>query len=356
MKKTDLIDTIKVEYRDALSRIECRGHGLHRSLLLPAIKGVKLGLSFEQIVADIKTQVGGSLQCNEVENTVRSAFKKTQPIVDREPDWSPRPRRRKRYEIREISSVEAAAWSGRFIGIKNGATREDFAALSPVEPDATSAADFIEALFQPDEHLCIGDKYTTKTASVTEHAERLRRGFTAPQIWVTPFSGQCAIGPSGKPSQRLKDLITARRFCSIEFDDEENWPLQKQAAFWYGIILKKALPVAALIYSGGKSIHAWMHIAARNADDWERLVVVQFFDKDGGVFAKLGADASAKQPMHGSRLPGHQRVETGRTQNLLYLNPQVSPLGQACSISRDRSTPRDLSFREESANPELNKQ
>jgi hypothetical protein len=356
MRTESIKYALEVEYRAALSNISTRGNGLHRSLFLPAIKGVKLGLSQDQIVSDITSHVHCNLQKNEVENTVRSAFQKTQPVINGASGWSPAPRHRKRYGIKELTMGEAEAWSYKFINAKPKVTADDLACLSPICPKEISPADFIEALFQPDEHLCIGDEYTTKTAPVTEHAERLRRGFTAPQIWVTPFNGQYAIGPSGKPSQRLKDLITARRFCSIEFDDEESWPLQKQAAFWYGIILKQALPVAALIYSGGKSIHAWIHIAARNADDWERLVVVQLFDKDGGIFAKLGADTAAKQPMHGSRLPGHQRVETGRTQNILYFNPQVSPMGQACSISRDRSTPRDLSCREESANPELNKQ
>ena len=323
MKIESIKHALEVEYGEALSSISARGNGLHRSLLLPAIKGVKLGLSQDQIVSDITSHAHGKLQRNEVENTVQSAFQKTQPIMNRAPDWSPPRRRKKRYEIKELSQSEAGAWSYQFINANPDVTRDDLARLSPTCPKQTSPADFIEFLFNADEHLCIGNRFNTATATTAQHAERLRRGFTAPQIWVTPFSGQCADGPSGKPSQRLKSLITARRFCSIEFDDVEQWPLNKQAAFWHGIILKKALPVAALIYSGGKSIHAWLHIAARDEDEWEKLVSVQLFDEHGGIFSKLGADAAAKQPMHGSRLPGHQRAETGRTQNLLYLNPEV---------------------------------
>jgi len=326
MTREELIDTIKAEYLTALKDIAPRGGGLHRSLFLPACKGVKLGLTFEQIVSDIKSHSQGTLQKNEVENTVRSAFKKTEILSNHRVIWKPRSVRKKLYEIPELSLSEANRWAEKFINIKPQVSRSDFSEISARPVEQVTSADFIEALFAPGEELCIGGLYTTGTAKTEDHAERLRQGASHPLIWVSPFTGEYSIQDSGKASQRLKAFVADRRYCCIEFDNLEIWPLRKQSAFWYGIVVQKALPVCAVIYSGGKSIHAWLKIDARDDREWNKLVSVQFFDERGGIFQKLGADSTAKQPMHGSRLPGHVRQETGRTQNLLYLNPGVASL------------------------------
>ena len=115
MRTESIKHALEVEYRAALSNIPTRGNGLHRSLFLPAIKGVKLGLGQDQIVSDITSHAHGKLQRNEVENTVRDAFQKTQPIITGAPGWSPAPRRRKRYGIKELPQEEAEAWSYKFI-------------------------------------------------------------------------------------------------------------------------------------------------------------------------------------------------------------------------------------------------
>lgn len=85
------------------------------------------------------------------------------------------------------------------------------------------------------------------------------------------------------------------------------------------LFAKLKLPIAAIISSGGRSIHAWVRIDAAGAGEYRRLT--------NKIFAHLrlfGIDASNQNPSRLSRLPGAQRkigASDDGAQRLLYLNP-----------------------------------
>ena len=107
--------------------------------------------------------------------------------------------------------------------------------------------------------------------------------------------------------------VTACRFALLESD---TLPMELQLA----LFAKLPLPIAAILSSGGRSVHAWVKLDARDAAEYA-AVVPRLFD----ILAKFGVDGKNKNPSRLSRLPGAIRV-IGKAgdgvQRLLYLNPQ----------------------------------
>jgi hypothetical protein len=111
------------------------------------------------------------------------------------------------------------------------------------------------------------------------------------------------------------EQVAAFRFVLIESD---LIPPEIQIS----LFSKLPIPICAIVKSGGKSIHAWVRIAATNAGQYRELV--------GNLFSFLspfGFDCSNRNPSRLSRLPGAQRT-IGATndgkQRLLYLNSEAT--------------------------------
>jgi len=106
--------------------------------------------------------------------------------------------------------------------------------------------------------------------------------------------------------------VTAYRFALVECDSS---PLDLQLSFF----AKLALPVAAILASGGRSLHAWVKVDAQTAAEYQATVARLL-----ALLARFGVDGKNKNPSRLSRLPGVMRT-IGATgdgrQRLLYLNP-----------------------------------
>ncbi len=102
--------------------------------------------------------------------------------------------------------------------------------------------------------------------------------------------------------------VAAFRYALVESD---SMPLPEQEAVYRGL----ALPVAALVYSGGKSLHAIVHIDADSNEEYRERVQFLY-----GVLEKNGCavDKQNRNPSRLSRLPGVTR--SGREQKLLAVN------------------------------------
>jgi len=107
--------------------------------------------------------------------------------------------------------------------------------------------------------------------------------------------------------------VTAFRFALIECD---SVPVELQMP----LLAKLPLPIAAILTSGGRSLHAWVRVDADTLDDYRQTVSRML-----ALLAKFGVDGKNKNPSRLSRLPGVVRcigaLGDGR-QRLLYLNPQ----------------------------------
>jgi hypothetical protein len=131
--------------------------------------------------------------------------------------------------------------------------------------------------------------------------------------WIRP--NPVKHSGSGKDGA-ITDLdVTSNRFCLLESD---ALPVDLQLSLW----ARLPLPVAAIIESGGRSIHAWLMLNCLNAKEYRTKT-----DRIYTLLARFGICPGNKNPSRLSRLPGAQR-EVGKhgdgAQRLLYLNPEPS--------------------------------
>lgn len=106
--------------------------------------------------------------------------------------------------------------------------------------------------------------------------------------------------------------VTAFRYILLEFD---SIPLDLQMS----LLAKLPLPIAAILTSGGRSVHAWCKADCASIEEY-RATSKRLMD----MLAKFGLDGKNKNPARLSRLVGVTRLvgaaDDGK-QKLLFLNP-----------------------------------
>jgi hypothetical protein len=247
-----------------------------------------------------------------------------------------RPGQRLRWTTGTYKPARPAFDAGKFLrgllASGDGATVEDLRAMSPhLLEYASHAEQLLEALYAPTDVLFIGDTNRVDIRAVHEWMDRYHDGYAfAPQIIPNPLSGQPGRKKDGGWSYRCDGCVAKFRFAVVEFDQVPPplrepgapvgaWPIEAQAQFWAGAI-ELGWPVAALIHSGGKSIHAWLTVNAVDVRDWELNVEQRLFAE---LLVPLGVDSTCKNESRLSRMPGAFRAEKGQWQRLLYLNPNA---------------------------------
>lgn len=107
----------------------------------------------------------------------------------------------------------------------------------------------------------------------------------------------------------VKDLnVTAYRYALVESD---KMPIERQAAIYDAL----ELPIAALVHSGNKSLHAIVKVDAANLDEYKERVRFLY---DICKKNKLDVDNNNRNPSRLSRMPGLWR--NGQKQYLVGLN------------------------------------
>jgi hypothetical protein len=129
--------------------------------------------------------------------------------------------------------------------------------------------------------------------------------------WIRPNPVSSKQGSGREGSFTDKD-VAAYRFLLLESDD---LPIGLQFSLWSSL----ALPVAALIDTGGRSVHAWLCIDAKDEATYRRTSAEIY-----SSLAPFGPCQANKNPSRLSRLPGVRRQIGGdgmAEQRLFYLNP-----------------------------------
>ena len=215
--------------------------------------------------------------------------------------------------LSSAAQAQLAARAREWIGAGDGAAEVDFWHASTIrfdhEPGPLDAVVLLENLFAPDEWVFIGQKESPALPGVTVRpcavwADALRK------------SGRCnleqmSLNPHTGEAGRARGSAAQFRFLLAEMD---GVPLETQLAFWWSA----PLPLAALVHSGGKSLHAWLRMDATTPAEVEKIER-RIFPR----LAAMGCDANAR-PNGGARLtrcPGAMRADTGQIQRLLFLDP-----------------------------------
>jgi len=204
--------------------------------------------------------------------------------------------------------------------------------LEPVELDAPTAADwspakelssYISALFEAQEYVgYVTDswinedgKHLPKKGSFTRTAGELLQDLAKYGDDLSYTVGSCEpecgawirFNPLDGKGVR-DDNVTAFRYALVESD---TLAVDKQAA----IYAELELPIAALVHSGGKSLHAIVRINATSKEEYRERVnfLHKVCQKNG-----LEIDTQNKNPSRLSRMPGVLR--NGHKQYLVAVN------------------------------------
>jgi len=170
---------------------------------------------------------------------------------------------------------------------------------------------FLQSLYNDDDLLYIGPDAARREdqanyikpaaewveffrAQQAEGTDPAKLGRAFPFICCNPLTGE----PNESGSRRSDSNVVAFRFAVLEHD---ILPLDQQIA----LIRALELPIASLVFSGGKSIHALLDVAAYcgeivgSLDQWRHVV--------GGLFEVLKLydfDTQNCNPSRLTRLPG----------------------------------------------------
>ena len=120
------------------------------------------------------------------------------------------------------------------------------------------------------------------------------------------FGYYIRINPIQAESKGKDNDVTNFRYTLIESDEGSKEKQEK-------VLRDSGLPIAALIDSGGKSIHAWVHVDAKDIHDYNtrRQKIWDSLPEDFKI------DSANRNPARFSRLPGAKRGK--ETQKLLGL-------------------------------------
>lgn len=296
---------ILARYRDTLASVPPPNAGQSHTWLLSTANRARLaGLSADEAARDISEAIPRK-PARDIREAVRKAF--NVPCGDFAPrPYAPRPVRKK---------VDCARfWRGI---PAHGDPLAELARKSPVYIGADPerhAAYLLAHLYQPLEFVYVGtgrEYPEAQRGCVLTAREWIRRfqarGIYPPHFVINPLSGQPGKTKSDTLSYRADSCVLAWRYALIEFD---GISLSRQGEFW----LASRLPVAALIHSGSKSIHALLRVDCADAAEWESRIENKLIP----ALAELGADGACKNEARLSRLPGVRRGESW--QRLLYLD------------------------------------
>lgn len=345
-------------YRAALAEIPAPGGGgCHAALLGVATLAIRAGRSDVEAEAEIRAAIpsgGRRVTDKEIREAIRRAHKDTFIFA---PGGAPHrpipPPRRTVAEIRAtvVKNEPTAAEIRRKLIEAGGGVLDPFGAdvweSSRIRLDAYSeeypySADMIpllKHLYRPEEQLFIGRREikarpgeNIRTAAewithferclawITEQSpERQRREFQRlgelyPQIMPNPLTGREGETKDGGRSFRADSCVAEYRYIVAEFD---KMSFNEQGAILRGLG-KAGAKIAAVIYSGSKSCHAWLVCEGVNTiKEWQRQVKNALFP----ILGAAGADTACSNPSRLSRLPGILRAEKGKWQRLLYLAP-----------------------------------
>lgn len=355
--------SIDKKYMDALSGIPAPGRGCHAALLGVANLGIMAVRDDNTILSEIRDSIPAGkrkVADREIMDAVRRAHKDTIPFDANVPP--PRPVQPRRSPAEELAAIlkgspeKAEKLKSRIIdaGDKEvdlfGADVWEASAIriQPSEklencPYAEDGIQLLNALYHPEDILYIGSQKESgqeqqnhvkpvsewtaffqeqiaKIAAMPESAQMQalqRLGDAYPLIIPNPLSGRRESTKDGeKQTLRGDACVQSFRFMVLE-SDSLSFP--QQGALLRGICRLMECKVCAVIYSGGKSCHAWVRLdGISNLDEWEKEVKGKIF----AVLGKIGFDGACCNAARLSRFAGMFRRDKEKFQRLLYLAPE----------------------------------
>jgi hypothetical protein len=257
------------------------------------------------------------------------------------------PRRLKRPPFEPLKLAQFAGQCRREITLDWLSDRSPVAIAPAAEQGATTAKQFLNALYEPAENVLLFTRFYSQGDFIwsacgggcVRLAERQGvASVTSPLphggpegVWFLnqPITGGWQINHAAtnegaaRWGRRHKDCVTAWRYLVLESD-------VAAPDLWLRALVLLPLPIAAIYTSGGISIHALIRLDAEDKPTFDAIR-----DELLQVVCPLGADAAAMTGVRLTRLPGMlrhgkqdregrlQRYAKPRLQRLVWLHPET---------------------------------
>ena len=155
-------------------------------------------------------------------------------------------------------------------------------------------------LFKPEEIIFLGSRWDSNPQNFKPAGEWMK--FLVPQ----PFE---QIGPAV-----YKDGVTARRKDQILYQpymvvESDRLTFDESCAIFSWLKNRAKLNLKAIVYTGGKSLHAWYEMPSES--HFKDLKI---------ILPELGCDPAMLRTGQISRMPGAYRVDKGKFQTLHYFS------------------------------------
>lgn len=181
---------------------------------------------------------------------------------------------------------------------------------------ARNPAHFLATLFRPSDVLWTGQVHDSGSARHAEHWKTCQ-GWQTAGVLIGPMTTPATWKP-GTLSRAAGNVVTAR-YTVLDFDGLDGIKPVTEADLSRHILDSFALirwlregmdwHLAAILWTGGKSLHAWF-----------RTPSPQVIESLHPVAKSLGMDAGLiGRPEHPCRLPGQRHAGTGKFSRVLWL-------------------------------------
>ena len=301
-------------FNESVSSWPLSGSGVHNYMMSISNIGAKEGINEQEIIRRIKDNMPRTPSpSNEVEQTVAKAFADAgKPYTKQVSVLTAQEKVKNKENIAKLKASNVKQFA------LFPSTFDDLIDSSPVNvtkgDNPVMAARLLLYLYGRKELVWCGTFYGKGEGinTVENWAEKfLCLEEPPPFIIPNPLTGEPSEKKSGGESYRCDASIADHRYALFEIDLKEI-PLEWQCGFW--MKMKDRLPLEAITYSGGKSLHALIRADCKNEMEWNNDVRSKAFP----MWEKYGADMNCRNPSRLSRLPGHMR--DGKTcQRLLWL-------------------------------------
>lgn len=307
------------------------GDGVHIWILQAAWAGRKSGLSADSTLTAIRAAISRPPRLRELEEAVRKVFN-TDPQTKFDPPIKA-----------NFDPIALDQLAQKLPGF----TEEDLTARSPIRPEDCTSATFLRNLFKIGERVAVFTKMAAQPELLWEspvNPESLDihelDEITNPDpgfgVWflANPVSGEpLAVqrlaserNPEGLTFRAEENLISFR-YLVLESDNTRS-------DLWIRVIAQIPLPIASVVTSGGRSIHALVRIDASDAAEWKTIRA-----RIAPALVALGADLSAMTTVRLTRLPFCFRREKNEMQRLLFLDPDPTSAPICQMPIRDEEQP-----------------
>ena len=106
------------------------------------------------------------------------------------------------------------------------------------------------------------------------------------------------------------------------------------------------MPLRSLVYSGGKSIHGFVEIGAKDAASWDKAIdTLLFAVAHPDAPQNQRADRACKNPDRLTRLAGATRADKGIRQTLLWLSAHAALRGSTIAQLPNHTKHTPATFR-----------